>query len=284
LLVELVQTTTADGLRLDGMYQAPAGVPAGAFCLVHGTGGNFYSSSLFDDLGRLLLERGHGVLRVNTRGHDGISSAQTPRGGKRQGAAYEVVDECRHDLTAWVNWLRVREVPRVGLIGHSMGAVKCLYALAHVPGLGVARALALSPPRLSYEAFCSGPQAAAFLETYARAERHVQQGQPAALLEVTMPLPMVITAAGYLEKYGPEERYNFLRFVAGVDGSTLITFGGDEVAHNAAFQGVPEALAAVTARRPHLQVETVPGADHFYTRSRAELLERVGRWLQAQGS
>jgi len=42
VLVDLVQTTTRDGLRLDGTYQAPA-APAGpvsvdAFCLVHGTG------------------------------------------------------------------------------------------------------------------------------------------------------------------------------------------------------------------------------------------------------
>ena len=152
MIVDLVQTTTRDGLRLDGIFQAPpeAARPStlglDALCLVHGTGSNFYSSTLLEELSRMLLERGHGVLRVNTRGHDGISTAQTARGGKRQGAAYEIVDECRHDIAAWVEWLRTHAGPRVGLIGHSMGAVKCLYALAHVHGLGVAGAVALSPP------------------------------------------------------------------------------------------------------------------------------------------
>src|SRR3954468_10648220 len=133
MLVELVQVTTRDGVRLDGMFQAPGDStsprpPVDAVCFVHGTGGNFYSSTLFDSLAGRLLEWGCGVLRVNTRGHDGISTAVTDRGGRRLGAAYEVVDDCRHDLAAWVEWLRQTAGPRVGLVGHSLGAVKALYA------------------------------------------------------------------------------------------------------------------------------------------------------------
>src|SRR5207249_11282962 len=126
-----------------------------AFCCVHGTGGNFYSSTLFDTLAERFLELGCAVLRVNTRGHDGISNAVTARGGRRLGAAYEVMDECRHDLAAWIDWLKERVGPRVGVIGHSLGAVKCLYALAHDPGLQVVAAVGISPPRLSYSWFCS---------------------------------------------------------------------------------------------------------------------------------
>jgi len=36
----------------------------------------------------------------------------------------------------------------------------------------------------------------------------VREGHPAALLDVKLPLPFAITAAGYAEKYGPDERYN----------------------------------------------------------------------------
>ncbi len=138
MLVDLVHTTTRDGIRLDGAFVPPAGpgsctVGIDAFCFLHGTGGNFYSSSLLDDLGERLHALGCGVLRVNTRGHDGLSTALTEQGGRRQGAAYEVVDHCRHDIAAWLTWLRERVGPRVGLLGHSMGAVKCLYAMAHEP-------------------------------------------------------------------------------------------------------------------------------------------------------
>ncbi len=129
--VDLVQTATRDGVRLDGMFQVPpAGtsiLPLDAVCFVHGTGGNFYSSTLFDAFAERFLALGCAVLRVNTRGHDLMSSAVTAKGGRRLGAAYELVDECRHDLAAWLGWLRQRAGERVGLVGHSLGAIKCLH-------------------------------------------------------------------------------------------------------------------------------------------------------------
>ncbi len=282
--VDLVQTTTRDGVRLDGAYQTPPGsgppaVPVDAFCLVHGTGGNFYGSTLFDAFTERLLALGCGVLRVNTRGHDGISTAVTAKVGRRLGAAYEAVDDCRPDVAAWVAWLRQRTGPRVGLLGHSLGAVKCLYALAREPAVGAACVVAVSPPRLSYSWFCSSPQGPEFLETYAEAERRVQEGRPAALLDVKLPLPFVITAAGYVEKYGPEERYNYLRFVAGLPCPVLVTLGSIEVEHNMAFRGAAEALAEPAARHGRLRVVTVPGADHFYSGARDAVVAEVAAWL-----
>src|SRR5262249_50029263 len=163
------------------------------------------------------------------RGHDGISTAVTTRGGRRLGAAYEVVDECRHDLAAWIDFLHQRLGPRIVLLGHSLGAVKCLYALAQEPQ-ELAGIVALSPPRLSYSWFCTQPQGPEFLQTYQQAEALVAAGQPSALLDVKLPLPFVITAAGFIEKYGPEERYNYLRFIGSVHCPVLVTLGSVEMA------------------------------------------------------
>ena len=218
MLVNLVQTTTRDGLRLDGAYLGPAAgrseLPLDALCFVHGTGGSFYSSALFDAFSERLIALGCGVLRVNTRGHDLMSTASTPEGGRRQGAAYEVVDDCRHDLAAWLDWLRGRVGPRVGLLGHSLGAVKCLYAAAKEPDLAAACVVAVSPPRLSYSWFCSSPEGPRFRQDYETAERHVGAGRAEALMEVRLPLPCVMTAGGYVEKYGPGDRYNYLHFAS----------------------------------------------------------------------
>jgi pimeloyl-ACP methyl ester carboxylesterase len=282
--VDLVQMTTADGLRLDGVFQAPpspgsGGLAEQAWCLVHGTGGNFYSSTLLEACAARLLELGCAVLRINTRGHDGISTASTSsRGGLRLGAAYEIVDDCRHDLSAWVEWLRPRAGPRIGMLGHSLGAVKCLYALSHKPELAT-RVLALSPPRLSYAWFCASPERERFLETYRRAEQVVQDGQPHTLIEVPLPLPFVIAAAGYLEKYGPEERYNYLRFLGGVRCPVLVTLGSLEVQNSLAFRGAPEALAEL--RRSNVAVELIAGADHFYNGVRENLLAHLQAWLES---
>ena len=51
----------------------------------------------------------------------------------RIGAAFETVDDCRHDIAAWLDWMRTNVGPDVMLLGHSLGAVKCLYAAAHDP-------------------------------------------------------------------------------------------------------------------------------------------------------
>ncbi len=285
MLVDLVQTTTRDGVRLDGAFRpAPSGaapaVAADAFCLVHGTGGNFYSSTLLEGVAERLLALGCGVLSVNTRGHDLMSNASTARGGRRLGAAYETVDDCRHDLAAWLDWLRQRAGPRVGLLGHSLGAVKCLYALAQDPRLGAVCCAALSPPRLSYSWFCSGPEREVFLEAYARAEQEVQAGQPATLLDVKLPLPFVVTAAGYVEKYGQDEHYNYLNFVAGLPCPVLVTLGGVEVENTMAVRGAPEVLRELAGRYPRLRVATIAGADHFYTGVRDEFLAQLEAWLR----
>lgn len=282
MFVDLVQVITRDGVRLDGMLQMPNAAktwPLDAFCFVHGTGGNFYGSTLFDALGALCLERGCAVLRVNTRGHDGISNAVTARGGRRLGAAYEIVDDCRHDLVAWIEFLRERAGPRVALVGHSLGAVKTIYALAHESNLSVACAIAISPPRLSYSWFCQSPEGPKFLETYQKADALVQAGQPAALIEVTLPLPFAITAAGFVEKYGPDERYNFLKFVNGIRCPLLFTFGAIECENNMAFRAAPDAILEL--RRPKVAVTTIPDADHFYTNARPALITALDRWLTA---
>jgi pimeloyl-ACP methyl ester carboxylesterase len=285
LLVDLVQTVTRDGIRLDGIFQAPAAKPSAfavdAFCLLHGTGGNFYSSSLFDYLADRILALGYGVLRVNTRGHDGISTAISAQGGRRQGAAYEVVDDCRHDLAAWIDWLRQRTGPRIVLIGHSLGAVKAIYALAREPKQSVVALIALSPPHLSYARFCASSEAPEFLQTFARAERLVEAEQPGALIEVQLPLPFVVTAAGYLEKYGPEERYDFLPLLPSVPCPTLVTLGELEVRNNMAFRELPEAVAEVAQRHLRIAGATIAGADHFYTAVRRQLADRVESWLRS---
>ena len=281
--IDLLQIPTRDGVRLDGMLSEPAAaggsLPIDVALCIHGTGGNFYSSTLFDSLANRLLERGVAVLRINTRGHDGISTAATAQGGRRLGAAYETVSDCLHDLTAWLDLLFARGLRRVALIGHSLGAVKALYLLAHEAHDSAARCVALSPPRLSYSVFEASPQREEFLATFAAAEANVREGRAAALLDVQFPLPYVVSAAGYMEKYGPDERYDVMRLVPRVGVPLLVTFGSIEIETNVAFRGVPEALAGLGRAEELQRVEIIPRGDHFYSAVRDELATRVIGWL-----
>ena len=285
MLVNLVRVTTRDGVRLDGMFQTPsdsesADLAVDALLLVHGTGGSFYSSTLFDSFAERFLKLGVAVLRVNTRGHDLVCTAVINEGGRRQGAAYEVVDDCRHDLAAWLDWLGEQGYEHVGVIGHSSGAVKTIYSQVKEPHAAVSRLIALSPPRLSYAWFDISSQASVFQETYRRAQEHINEGRPQTLMEVTFPLPMIITAEGYLEKYGPEERYNFLGYLDRLPYPTLVTFGSVEVEDNVAFQALPEAVEAGLAAGKSSRVEVIQGANHFYFGLHGVLIRCIEDWLK----
>jgi pimeloyl-ACP methyl ester carboxylesterase len=285
VLVDLVRITTRDGCQLDGMLlrsTAERKIDLDAVCLIHGTGGNFYSSGLFEVFAEGFLKLGCSVLRVNTRGHDGISTTVSDRGGLRLGAAFETVDDCRHDLAAWLDWIRANLGPRAALLGHSLGAVKCLYATAHEPQLAPQCIIAVSPPRLSYFWFCVGPLAGEFLATYQQAEALVSAGQLDALMEVKVPLPFAIAAASYIEKYGPDERYNYLKFLASVPCPTLVLLGEVEVAKNMAFQRAPAEVARLAEKFPHISLESIAEADHFYSGVRNEAWQVIGRWLRAR--
>ncbi|MEI7684987.1 MAG: alpha/beta fold hydrolase [Planctomycetota bacterium] len=289
MIVDLVRMQTPDSCSLDGALQrpptnAPSTWPLDAVILIHGTGSNFYQSTLLEALSDMFLANGVATLRVNTRGHDGISTAVTARGGLRLGAAYENVDDCRHDLLGWSKFAATHIGPRVALLGHSLGAVKSVYAAAHERDLAPALVIAVSPPRLSYEGFCRSSRRDEFLNTFRVAEAHVQAGKPQTLMEVAMPLPMVISAAGYVEKYGPDGAIDFVPLVERLRGPALFVFGANEVETNVAFQNLPDELSALRPTRHGRDIAIIPGADHFYAGKRNELArlihDRIGPLLK----
>jgi pimeloyl-ACP methyl ester carboxylesterase len=243
------------------------------------------------------VKLGAAALVVNTRGHDQICSAlvRHPDGmtsSRTIGSAYETVDDCRLDLAAWLKLLAERGYRRIALVGHSLGAVKCVYASVMAADAGVlaetlpnvAAVVAISPPRLSYEHFAASVRGPGFLEEHAAAEKHVAEGKPDALLEIRFPLPYVITAAGYIEKYGRDERYNLLKLVDRLPLPALFTFGGLEIQQGIAFRGFPEALQDKKDAGAKLNIAVIASGDHNYTLVQPALLDAVERWLGKQTS
>ncbi len=281
-MVELVRVTTADGVRLDGAWHAPSAAVAPSACdgllLVHGTGANFYASSLLQSAAQHFQAQGVPALLANTRGHDILYTASTASGPRLMGAAFERVDDCTHDLAAWLDLLHGRGCRRIGVLGHSLGAIKAVYSFAQSVPAHLAWICAVSPARLSHRHFLAGPHADEFQQTLAEAQAHVAAGRPDTLMQVRFPIPYVVTAAGYLDKYGPDERYNVVAHAGRLALPTLFTFGSVEVHQHAAFQKLPDDLEAVA--NPHLEVAVIAGGDHVYSGTRAELLSRIDRWLR----
>jgi len=282
MLVELLHIVTADGLRLDGVLMPASGVGAdfGLDCLlcVHGTGSNFYASAFFNGLTPHLLEAGLPLVRVNTRGHDLIATSA----GKIHGSAYERVSDCVLDFQAWLGLLAERGFRRIGLLGHSLGALKGIYAIAHQGLPGVLRLLAISPPWLSHARFSAGRKSELFRSTLSEAQHHVAAGRGEALMEVLFPLPYVVTAAGYVDKYGPDEQYEVPRLLRQVTTPTLVTFGTNELGEGGPFAGLPEEIERLKAAgETAADVRVLAGANHQYLGCGTELAGQLLHWLKA---
>ncbi len=247
---------------------------------MHGVAGNFYTSSTFEAVIPKLRELGLAVLAVNTRGHDSVFGATLGNVRKRLGAAYETVDDCRLDIAAWLEWLSCRGYNTVVVVGHSLGAIKALYGMAHERWPAVAALVAVSPPRLSCAAFRNSLDSSSlFFESLSTAERMVAAGCGEELFTSKFPFPLLITAAGYLDKYGPAERYNILHFAHEVACPALFVYGGKELSHGGiAFAGFPDALLSLPGSS-HRQVAVIDGADHVYTGLGEPLADAIARWL-----
>lgn len=284
--VELVRTVTRDGLRLDGALTAPidsklstSDSPTAAL-LLHGVAGNFYTSSTFEAVIPALQQLGLTTLSVNTRGHDSVFGASLGNIRRRFGAAYEIVDECRQDIAAWIEFLASRGHERIVLIGHSLGAIKAVYCQAHDKLPRVAAVIAASPPRLSYSAFMNAEESSMFFESFSTADQMAKSGRGDDLFTSKFPFPLLITANAYLDKYGPAERYNILQFAADLPCPALFIYGSKELQHGGiAFAGLPEALMSLSGAERR-QVAVIDGADHIYTGVGDELAESVARWLR----
>lgn len=270
----------------------------GLICL-HGVGSNFYGSSLFEALTPSLTSLGVPVAWVNTRGRDNVFGGSTRKGRRWFGAAFEIVGECSWDVAGWLTWAQRRGWRRVGLVGHSLGAIKAVFSQAQADGTGapssgatataggaasslVTHVAALSPPRLCYRLFQNDPAGAAFFEAITTAKKHLAAGDPDALIRVQYPYPLLISAGSYVDKYGPGEQYDIVPLVPRLQCSTLFTYGASELeTGGVAFAGVPEAVRSAARSGQPLTVAVVPGADHNYTRCAAPLAEVLRAWLTA---
>ena len=266
--VELIRTKTADGVLLDGSLQRADGPTASskstAWLLVHGTGSNFYSSGVLQVFAEQLVRGGHSVARINTRGHDIISSLSGGRTPLSGGAAFESISDCVHDLRAWVDELIRRDFSRVVLVGHSMGGVKAIFSQAHDPHPNVVAVIGVSPPRFCHAEWQSSPQAAPFRDHFRHATELVESGRGDELMLVQQPLPLWLTAAGFLAKYGPHDEYDFIPLLSRLSCPTLLIVGTASVESSPAFESAPEAVRQFQASQSHLHLELVSGANTGY--------------------
>lgn len=274
--LELVSVEASDGVRLDGTFSRADKEPALGVDLVifhHGRGTNFYNPSMAQVLTESLVNEGCSVLRVNNRGHD--HAYQTRQGWL--GSAYEIVDDFHRDSAAWLDFAEVAGFERILVWGHSLGAVKLLYLLGTAPDERIVRAIASSPPRFHYAMFVEGAEGAGRLATFERADALVAAGQPDALVEFEFGNPLWFSAGSLLDKYGPDDRYDFYRHLPNVEVPLLLTLGGLE--NGLGFAPLAVDGPAFADQHANLTYATIDGADHSYLARVPEVWSLTREWL-----
>ncbi|MBI2171668.1 MAG: alpha/beta fold hydrolase [Chloroflexi bacterium] len=277
--VELVKTTTTDDIALDGAFFAPreggvANRPVDAILLVHGTGGNFYGANLLD-LGERFRQAGYPCASFNTTSHDVVyGNPDRPLGN-----AHEILDRCRLDLDAGITWLTRRGYERIAIFGHSMGAVKVAYYQAYIQDPRVTAVIPSSPVRLSHSYFLASEAGEEYRRFYEKAKALLEAGQPDTLIPASFPNPAFYSARSYVDKHGPAERYNLLRYTHMVRCPILLMAGTLET-HPRLRDAAKDAFETIKYK-PDAKLVIHEGADHGWSNMRDAQAQYVLDFLDA---
>ena len=281
MLVELVSLLNDDGLRLDGAFYPPtedpdrAG-PVDAVLLIHGSRGNFYdgaTKSMAEDLST----QGYACLPLNTNAHD--TAWYNPGSREFKGNAFEVLADTCIDLRAGIDHLTERGYRSIGLLGHSMGAVRAAYYAATEDDGRVTAVVPVSPVRLSYSYFMESEDAEEFAANIEVARRLIARGEPEGVFRVGHPIPQLFSAASFLDKHGPEEKYNLINHAHGIR-VPMLTLNGSLETHSR-LRDRAQDLAAAAVNSPKAETLMVEGGEHSLVNRTTEASDAVLKWLAA---
>ena len=281
MLVELVSLLNDDGLRLDGAFYPPtesadrAG-PVDAVLLIHGSRGNFYdgaTKSMAEDLST----QGYACLPLNTNAHD--TAWYNPGSREFKGNAFEVLADTCIDLRAGIDHLTERGYRSIGLLGHSMGAVRAAYYAATEDDGRVTAVVPVSPVRLSYSYFMESEDAEEFATSIEVARRLIARGEPEGVFRVGHPIPQLFSAASFLDKHGPEEKYNLINHAHGIR-VPMLTLNGSLETHSR-LRDMAQDLAVAAVNSPKAETLMVEGGEHSLVNRTTEASDAVLKWLAA---
>lgn len=262
---EFVRLRTGDGRETAGLVYAPVGrAPRAGVVLVHGYASNFYSEPT-EPLARALAERGFMTIAANGRDHGG-------------GPKTNLFEENRWDEQAAVDELGRRGAAPVAIVGSSLGTNRVLFYVAETRDPRVQALVLLADPGNAFEwnVWQFGRERAT--RTLEEAERLQREGRGKELMVVDLgPLGKALYSADHLVSLrGPQTRSDPYRNIAQLTTPILLVYG---TADRRVQSEVGRRLKTAATRSPRVDLIEMAGADHTFSRHRAELTATVERWL-----
>jgi pimeloyl-ACP methyl ester carboxylesterase len=268
---QLCTFKTLDNERLHGLLFTPPEAKSDlALVLVHGVAMNFYLPPL-SIFGQELAQRGYHSLVMNTRGHDWIARAGNLT--KFGGSAYEVLEDCLPDLDGALEFLTKQSYRRFILIGHSLGAIKSIIYQGTRRRPDIVGIVSCSAPRQFYSERAA--RQPGFKEVIERAEALVAQGKGEELLSVAVgSAPGIFTARTHVNKYGRDDNNDCRPYAKRLGCPLLAIVGSAEP--KLFYQYAQEIVAGAG---PSSTCKLIDGANHFYNRHIAKIVEVIHDWL-----
>ena len=266
--IELVQLTTADGVKLTGVMRRPSTSRYQAgIVLIHGYSGNFYSS-IMEFLPEALTDRDFCTLAVNMRDHDRVPKKN-------------LFEDNRHDIAAAVAEMERRGCSPIFLYGHSMGTNRVLYYQAATEDPRIAGMILTGPPGNLYEwnVRIFGQDAAAQLLRRAQELKTAGKGNEWMLINLG-PLGKTLYTANHLVSLrGPETFSDPYKNIGRISLPILIVHG---LADRLADPVVADRLSSHAGAGSKVKVVKVAGAGHSFRGHQQELADTTYNWLHKQ--
>lgn len=281
MLVELISTDNAEGVRLDGAFFAPPvdavrEGPVDALLLLHGSRGNF-SDPTTREMADDLRQMGYACLALNTTAHDTVWA--NPSDGSYRGNAFEILDSTCLDLKAGIDWLWDEGYRQIAILGHSMGAVRATYYVASQSDSRLAAIIPVSPVRLSCSHYLASKDAGVFQEIIDRAQLLESGGNGLELMDVSFPIQQLFSASSYLDKHGPQERYNLVKLAPNIEIPMFVLAGSRET--HTRLKDMAQDLAAAVVNSPQVDCTIIEGGEHALANMKREASAAVFSWLAA---
>lgn len=206
--MKLVDVTADDGLHLAGLLSetSPRGT---AIIHIHGMQGNFYEYA--EPYATAYAEKGIAFLTGENRGAYIVKQFDVADGVATIGGAYEVFEECVHDIRAWVDYAVQHGYQNVWLSGHSLGTMKVAYYMHQTKDPRVKGLILLSPA--DNQGLVRDPIGAAdHAICYPEAQRLRAAGNGQQLLTHMLWGDKVLSADAYINLFSEESATNIFHY------------------------------------------------------------------------
>ncbi len=125
--MEIIQTTTADGVVLKGLLTNPKNDTKNIIIHIHGMSGDIYSNSFYPIMHCEYPDNGWAFLATENRGSSSIRIFDSSKGEVVIGNTFEIFEDCIFDIEAWINKVVELGFENIWLQSHSLGTSKVAY-------------------------------------------------------------------------------------------------------------------------------------------------------------